>query len=65
MANYHLIVNAQMSDEWAKKFEAFLDELKQAGYEVLNESIDATEDEAVAILEIAKQSGISLYLQRK
>ena len=65
MTNYHLMVNTQQ-EELHENFHSFYQELKTLGYNLHpNGTVDATEQEAEAILELAKKNHISLKLIRK
>ena len=65
MTNYHLMVNTQQ-EELHENFNSFYQELKTLGYNLHpNGTVDATEQEAEAILELAKKNQISLKLIRK
>lgn len=55
MTNYHLMVNTQQ-EELHENFNSFYQELKTLGYNLHpNGTVDATEQEAEAILELAKR----------
>ena len=65
MTNYHLMVNTQQ-EELHENFNSFYQELKTLGYNLHpNGTVDATEQEAEAILELAKKNHILLKLIRK
>ena len=65
MTNYHLMVNTQQ-EELHENFNSFYQELKTLGYNLHpNGTVDATEQEAEAILELAKKNHISPLLSTK
>lgn len=65
MANYHLKVNIRQ-EKLHENFNSFYQELKTLGYNLHpNGTVDATEQEAKDILELAEKNHISLKLIRK
>ena len=65
MTNYHLMVNTQQ-EELHENFNSFYQELKTLGYNLHpNGTVDATEQEAEAILELAKKNHISPLLSKE
>ncbi|WP_295989255.1 hypothetical protein [uncultured Alistipes sp.] len=63
MANYHLMVNTRQSEKLLENFNSFYQELKTLGYNLYPDgTVEATEQEAQAILKLAKKNHISLKL---
>ena len=60
MTNYHLMVNTQQ-EELHENFNSFYQELKTLGYNLHpNGTVDATEQEAEAILEPVSYTHLTL-----
>ena len=64
MANYHLVVKTQLSDEWLRHFNSFREELKTMGGPINPDgTLNATDQEIENAMNLAKQSHISIYFR--
>lgn len=65
MANYHLMVKTQLSEEWLRCFNSFHEELGKAGCKIQpNGTLEATDKEAEVVMSLAEKNRISLYLKK-